>query len=304
MSETRGFPPVTLPLQVPLNTTKVPVVYAYEFAFERRFDHEWGVGLFQQYWSVGIPLCSLYVLLILVGQRIMRDRPAYDLRQALTAWSVGLAIFSWIGLLRGWEESYYMATTYGPKSIACDSVGFIGASGLWAWLFAASKLVELGDTAFIVLRKQKLIFLHWYHHITVLLYTWYSYGCYTSTGRCFLVMNYTVHAFMYTYYALKASRLVRIPRKVNVCITILQIMQMFMGIIINLYAHQVLKSGEPCDVTWRNLEVSFVMYLSYFMLFANYFYRAYFAKQQEKLADKSDMQQPRGQLNNGEKKTN
>lgn len=35
------------------------------------------------------------------------------------------------------------------------------ASAFWAWAFVLSKLVELGDTAFIILRKQPLIFLHW-----------------------------------------------------------------------------------------------------------------------------------------------
>lgn len=34
--------------------------------------------------------------------------------------------------------------------------------GFWTWLFVLSKLPELGDTIFIVLRKQPLIFLHWY----------------------------------------------------------------------------------------------------------------------------------------------
>lgn len=46
---------------------------------------------------------------------------------------------------------------------------FEGSSGLWTWLFCLSKLAELGDTIFIVLRKRPLIFLHWYSHLKVLL---------------------------------------------------------------------------------------------------------------------------------------
>lgn len=40
-------------------------------------------------------------------------------------------------------------------------------------MFVFSKVPELGDTVFIILRKRPLIFLHWYHHVTVLLYTWH-----------------------------------------------------------------------------------------------------------------------------------
>ena len=65
---------------------------------------------------------------------------------------------------------------------------------------------ELGDTIFIVLRKQKLIFLHWYHHITVLIYCWYSFSQYTAPARWFVVMNFIVHSIMYTYYAFRALR--------------------------------------------------------------------------------------------------
>lgn len=45
-------------------------------------------------------------------------------------------------------------------------------SGFWSTMFVLSKVPELGDTLFIVLRKQPLIFLHWYHHATVLVYSW------------------------------------------------------------------------------------------------------------------------------------
>ena len=48
-----------------------------------------------------------------------------------------------------------------------------GPSGFWVMLFIFSKLPELIDTVFIVLRKRQLIFLHWYHHVTVLLFCWH-----------------------------------------------------------------------------------------------------------------------------------
>ena len=70
------------------------------------------------------------------------------------------------------------------------------------------------DTLFIVLRKQELILLHWYHHATVLIYCWHSYKGLQSTGRWFSTMNYLVHSLMYTYYACRAMRF-KIPRFVN-----------------------------------------------------------------------------------------
>jgi hypothetical protein len=41
------------------------------------------------------------------------------------------------------------------------------------WLFIISKVPETIDTLFIVLRRQQLIFLHWFHHASVLVYCFY-----------------------------------------------------------------------------------------------------------------------------------
>jgi hypothetical protein len=67
---------------------------------------------------------------------------------------------------------------------------------LWVQLFILSKIPELIDTVFIVQRKRPLIFLHWYHHVTVLLYCWHSYATEASQALYFVAMNYSVHAVM------------------------------------------------------------------------------------------------------------
>ena len=84
----------------------------------------------------------------------------------------------------------------------------IGSSttGLWCMLFVLSKIPEFGDTFFIVIHKKKLMFLHWYHHISVLLCCWHSFISKAPTGLFFGTMNYGVHSIMYFYYFLMAIR--------------------------------------------------------------------------------------------------
>lgn len=159
-------------------------------------------------------------------------------------------------------------------------------SGFWTWMFVLSKLPELGDTIFIVLRKQPLIFLHWYHHITVLLYSWFSYSEYTASARWFVVMNYFVHSIMYTYYALKAMRY-RPPKGIAMLITTLQLAQMVIGCLINISAHQYLESGQiDCHITRVNVKLSLLMYFSYFVLFAKFFQKSYLSKSNNKVGKK------------------
>lgn len=127
------------------------------------------------------------------------------------------------------------------------------------------------------MRKQKLIFLHWYHHATVLIYTWYSVRDETSTGRWFIAMNYFVHSLMYSYYAFRAMRF-RIPKQVNIVITSLQIAQMIVGIYVNLTAYFAKNRGEACYVSYDNIYWSFFMYFTYFCLFFHFFRNAYLKK--------------------------
>lgn len=53
---------------------------------------------------------------------------------------------------------------------------------------------------------------------------------------------------------------------------------MVVGCFVNIRAWQYKKNGEFCQVTDENLKVSFVMYGTYFLLFAQFFLGSYIYK--------------------------
>jgi elongation of very long chain fatty acids protein 3 len=141
---------------------------------------------FGQHWSLTIYISVVYVALIFSTQFIMRNRKPFRLTGLLTAWNSGLAIFSTIVFLRtvpefihvlsapnGFHNSVCHWWDYVPHLIQLIIVSLKltntywvrtshnTATAFWTWLFVLSKVIELGDTAFVVLRKQPLLFLHW-----------------------------------------------------------------------------------------------------------------------------------------------
>merc|ERR1719238_605328 len=77
-----------------------------------------------------------------------------------------------------------------------------GPVGIFVALFIYSKFAELVDTLLLILRKNPVIPLHWYHHASVLLYCWHSYAARIGTGLWYATMNYCVHSIMYAYFGL------------------------------------------------------------------------------------------------------
>ena len=150
----------------------------------------------------------------------------------------------------------------------------IQVSNTWIWLFSLSKVLELIDTVFIVLRKQKLIFLHWYHHITVLLFTWFAFSHLSSIGRWFSAINYAIHWFMYSYYAIRTLNIV-VPKGIAKLITSAQIFQMIFGIFVTLYALNRKSNGHKCMTPYSVLYWALALYFSYFILFVNFFIHSY-----------------------------
>merc|ERR1719244_765224 len=211
------------------------------------------------------------------------------MRGALILWNATLGVFSIMGALRTWPEFLHVLSEHGihhslciPSFIEKDRV-----AGYWTFMFVLSKVPELGDTVFIVLRKQKLIFLHWYHHLTVLIYVFYSFKEFAAPARWFMVMNFLCHSAMYSYYALKALRF-RVPKGIAMVITSMQLLQMFVGCFLTYLVFQIKSSGKACNVSDTQLQMSLIMYISYAVLFARFFYGAYINTGMEKKSQKAD----------------
>ncbi|OXA56605.1 putative fatty acid elongation protein 3 [Folsomia candida] len=257
--------------------------YMTLFEFEKYEGHESVRIWMYDHWQWSVYASGIYVGLVFGGQWLMRNREPFKLRRLLTIWNIFLAVFSAIAFLRSIPE--LLVSILGPNGSLHKSVCFLEnhnpATSLWGLLFALSKIVEFGDTVFIVLRKQPLIFLHWYHHVTVCMFCWFAHGSHDPTSRWFADMNLFVHSLMYTYYALRSLQ-IKLPQTLALSITCLQITQMLVGIVISFHSYSVIVSGEECHRPLSNIYASLGMYATYFLLFANFFYKAYMTKSKKR----------------------
>jgi len=182
--------------------------------------------------------CVAYVVFVVYAP-VMIVRP-FRVRALWFAWNVGLAAFSFVGACKTLSFLAHTLITEGFGYTVCGVSGawyLDDATGLWVTLFVLSKPMELFDTVFLAFQKKPITFLHWYHHLTVMIYCWHALATSSTTGLWFCSINYFVHAMMYSYYAVGLvgwpfDR--RVMRRIAPWITFFQIAQMFCGLFVTL----------------------------------------------------------------------
>ena len=238
-----------------------------------------------QNWHIPVIATVLYLILIPLIKRFMATRDRFSLRWVVMGWNFLLSAFSFAGmfytvpqLLFGETAGLFTKGLYPSICAHASSYGF-GMPGFFVALFIYSKIAELVDTLWLLLRKSPVILLQWYHHFTVLLYCWHSYSSRIGTGLYFASMNYSVHSVMYFYYGLTqcgpGAR--RFSKKFARFITTIQLAQMVIGIGVTVGSMVYHARGDVCYVSLVNSVLGLLMYTSYFALFlqlylANYVY--------------------------------
>jgi len=261
--------------------TGLQFTFPFEWAFNVEEERKW----FLKNWTMCFKFSFGYLIFVFLAKMYMKNKKPFELRKPLILWSAGLSIFSLYGAMRIVPELISTLRTRGIAASVCDNQ-FLSDFRIEyvMFLFAWSKVFELADTAFIILRGKNLIFLHWFHHATALLYAWYGYidvGKPSSPYRWMAAMNYCVHFIMYGYYALSAAR-VRMPRVLAQTITSLQILQMIVAVVISVSVLYFKTSGIDCAVTVPGMWAGFALYGTYMVLFTHFFIKSYLSSKKVK----------------------
>uniref|UniRef100_A0A673AVQ6 Elongation of very long chain fatty acids protein n=1 Tax=Sphaeramia orbicularis TaxID=375764 RepID=A0A673AVQ6_9TELE len=212
-----------------------------------------------------------YLIILWAGPRLMARRQPINLRPVLLLYNFAMVCLSaymfYEFTASAWLSSY---------SLLCQPVDYSHSPlamrmARVCWWFYFSKVIELSDTVFFILRKKnnQITFLHVYHHATMV-FNWWSGVKYVAGGQSFLIglINSLVHVVMYLYYGLAAVG----PSMTKYLwwkryLTSLQLLQFFIVTI-----HTTYNLFADCDYPDSMNAVVVAYSLSLIVLFSNFYY--------------------------------
>lgn len=249
--------------------------------------------VFWEYRGVFWAAAPLYMLACWCLQRCMKHRAACGdtgarprcapfFKHALFAWNVLLSLLSW-GCLSVIAQGFWRMGD--SSGVLCYQSVLIQnmprENFFWFGVFCISKLPEMLDTIFLLLNKRRVITLHWWHHVTVLLFCWAQIVSYPDAGDgpIFALANSAIHSIMYPYFALAVKFKCVRWKPLRITITFLQISQMFLGLLLRYYSdtHCANSYVYPERARWVGI-FGWLIYGSYMVLFLKFFYEQYVAK--------------------------
>lgn len=94
-----------------------------------------------------------------------------------------------------------------------------------------------------------------------------------AIARLGTMMNVAIHSVMYSYFVVQ--NFCPKVRRYAPLITILQLLQFVVGCSAILSAFGYMARGKSCETERSSLLIHFFVYLSFFVLFTNFFYRSF-----------------------------
>ncbi|XP_063704312.1 uncharacterized protein LOC134833792 [Culicoides brevitarsis] len=153
-------------------------------------------------------LVAYLVFVLKVGPEWMKNREPFQLKNFMIAYNAYQCLFScWLFSQAFVENILTYIFSFGCRTAREENPELVTLIVNCAWWFFFSKVVELLDTVFFVLRKKQnqVSFLHVYHHSVTCFFCW-AYLKYMPDEQGVVIgaLNSFVHIIMYFYYMVAA----------------------------------------------------------------------------------------------------
>ncbi|XP_068613215.1 very long chain fatty acid elongase 5-like [Brachionichthys hirsutus] len=220
-------------------------------------------------------LTIVYLLLVWMGPKYMKHRQPCSCRRVMGVYNLGLTLLSFymffelITTARNGGYDMYCQNTHSSPEADTKIMNVL-------WWYYFSKVIELMDTVFFVLRKNnhQITFLHVFHHASMLNIWWFAMN-WIPCGHSYLgaSLNSFIHVLMYSYYGLSVVPAVRPYLWWKKYITQLQLTQFFVTA-----SQTMLAIIWPCGfpMGWLYFQISYMIVLS--ILFTNFYIQTYTKK--------------------------
>jgi len=250
-------------------------------------------------YTASIAAVVTYVAGVFMLKAVWRSRRAVSAREN-HPWAGTLDAFAYwhnmflsalsVAMLCGIAYETYQHA-HGVSSLFCDEEHVMNRGRVmwWYYIFYLSKFYELLDTFIIVLKKNPVIFLHWYHHFITLILVQVSLRASLVVLWAPIAANACVHVFMYYYYALLARGH---PADRDFCsrykvfITRLQISQFVFDLCVIFYSFNLYLRNPKCDGSTMSYIFTIVVLSSFLLLFLNFYFKRYTGKKPQDSAEK------------------
>ena len=145
-------------------------IFPFDANFQEKPFGEW----LRRHWCLPLVCFTLYLVFIFYMSRCMERKAPLDLRVPLILWNTTVAALNPISTINLTRERLSRIQSYGWRHSVCTVVYYNGSVGFGgSFMVLAFRIGLLGDTVFMLLRKQPIPVIHWGHHSVSVLYNWY-----------------------------------------------------------------------------------------------------------------------------------
>lgn len=205
MSDTKGYHPHSASvagMSKPMSTSSMVDYILYDFWEERQDTAAAHLPLIGEGpWKV-LFIVGLYLLAIVIGKRVMKNRPPYSCQKAMIYYNLFNVVVNLIGFVVA-----FIGTNFGLDVWGCKKKYFAPHLLYLGYGYLILKFIDFLDTLFFILRKKdnQITFLHVTHHclMPITCYVGLKFVPYGNTGFT-PIINSFVHVIMYFYYYLAA----------------------------------------------------------------------------------------------------